>query len=93
VTLEKLADSQEQGLVRLAGYQRTGDATVRTVTPAPGRDALTFTFSLQDPKLRYGAVIVFKDDRDAYVITTTAPDAKTATDTAGMAAQTLDPKG
>ena len=53
----------------LAGYVRTGDGTVRTMTARPGRDALTFTFQLKDPNERFGTVIVFKDGKEAYVIT------------------------
>jgi hypothetical protein len=92
LTLERLAESQEQTLNQLAGYVRTGDGKVRTMTPAPGREARTFTFLLRDPNERHGAVIVFKHDKDAYVVTTTAPDAKTAEDAAGMVAETLEPK-
>ena len=62
------------------------------MTPVPGRDARTFTFRLTDPSLRHGTVIVFKDGRDAYVITTTAPDAKTADETANAVAESLEPK-
>ena len=92
LALDRLADSQEQTLNGLAGYVRTGDGTVRTMTARPGHDALTFTFRLKDPNERFGTVIVFKDGKEAYLITSIAADARTANEAARTVAESLEPQ-